>query len=99
MGLHSCVIVNPTSGGGATGRRWPQLRSALDRVLGHWDHHFIHHKSRKLASLEFFNSSVRALTEGETSGEHAAQERHPIEYESVFHGRQNASDNRDANSA
>lgn len=34
------VVVNPVSGGGATGRRWPQLRRALDEVLGDWDNDF-----------------------------------------------------------
>jgi YegS/Rv2252/BmrU family lipid kinase len=34
------VIVNPVSGGGATGRRWPELRRALDDVLEDWDNDF-----------------------------------------------------------
>lgn len=34
------VIVNPVSGGGATGRRWPELRRALDDVLEDWDNEF-----------------------------------------------------------
>lgn len=34
------VIVNPVSGGGATGRRWPELRRALDDVLQDWDNDF-----------------------------------------------------------
>jgi YegS/Rv2252/BmrU family lipid kinase len=34
------VIVNPMSGGGATGRRWPELRRALDPVLDDWDNAF-----------------------------------------------------------
>jgi YegS/Rv2252/BmrU family lipid kinase len=40
MSLYACVIVNPQSANGATGRRWPELRAALDRVLDRWDHHF-----------------------------------------------------------
>jgi len=34
------VVVNPVSGGGATGRRWPELRRALDDVLEDWDNDF-----------------------------------------------------------
>jgi YegS/Rv2252/BmrU family lipid kinase len=37
---YTCVIVNPASQNGATGKYWPELRSALDRVLGRWDHEF-----------------------------------------------------------
>ncbi|MBK6684244.1 MAG: diacylglycerol kinase family lipid kinase [Deltaproteobacteria bacterium] len=40
MSLYTCVIVNPKSANGATGRRWPELRAALDRVLSRWDHQF-----------------------------------------------------------
>jgi diacylglycerol kinase (ATP) len=40
MGLYTCVIVNPASAGGATGRRWPELRAELDRVLDRWDNRF-----------------------------------------------------------
>lgn len=40
MSFYTCVIVNPASGGGATGRRWPELRAALDRVLDRWDNQF-----------------------------------------------------------
>jgi YegS/Rv2252/BmrU family lipid kinase len=40
VGLYACVIVNPTSQNGATGRRWPELRAALDRVLDRWDNQF-----------------------------------------------------------
>jgi YegS/Rv2252/BmrU family lipid kinase len=40
MGLYTCVIVNPASQNGATGRHWPELRAALDRVLDRWDNHF-----------------------------------------------------------
>lgn len=36
----SFVIVNPMSGGGGTGRRWPELRRALAAQLGTWDHAF-----------------------------------------------------------
>jgi len=34
------VVVNPVAGGGATGRRWPELRRALDAVLEDWDNDF-----------------------------------------------------------
>ncbi|HJL42883.1 MAG TPA: diacylglycerol kinase family lipid kinase [Myxococcales bacterium LLY-WYZ-16_1] len=40
MGPRTFVIVNPLSGGGRTGRRWPQLRRALDPLLDTWDHAF-----------------------------------------------------------
>ncbi len=40
MGLHTMVIVNPASANGATGRTWPELRAALDRVLDRWDNTF-----------------------------------------------------------
>ncbi len=38
--LRTCVIVNPASANGATGRHWPELRAALDKVLESWDHQF-----------------------------------------------------------
>lgn len=37
---YTLVIVNPASANGATGRRWPELRQALDRVLTRWDNQF-----------------------------------------------------------
>lgn len=37
---YACVIVNPASANGATGRHWPEMRAALDRVLDRWDNHF-----------------------------------------------------------
>lgn len=40
MSFYTMVIVNPVSAGGATGRNWPELRSALDRVLERWDTEF-----------------------------------------------------------
>ncbi len=40
MAFYACVIVNPASGNGATGRRWPELRAALDKVLDRWDNQF-----------------------------------------------------------
>lgn len=40
MARRTLVIVNPMSGGGATGRRWPQLRRALDARLQDWDNAF-----------------------------------------------------------
>jgi YegS/Rv2252/BmrU family lipid kinase len=40
MSFYTCVIVNPKSANGATGRRWPELRAAIDRVLDRWDHQF-----------------------------------------------------------
>lgn len=40
MAFYACVIVNPASANGATGRRWPELRAALDRVLDRWDNQF-----------------------------------------------------------
>jgi YegS/Rv2252/BmrU family lipid kinase len=40
MSLNTLVIVNPASRNGATGRSWPELRSALDRVLDRWDNQF-----------------------------------------------------------
>lgn len=36
MSLRTCVIVNPASGGGATGRDWELWRAALDGVLEGW---------------------------------------------------------------
>ena len=33
MAFRACVIVNPASANGATGRHWPELMRALDRVL------------------------------------------------------------------
>ena len=35
--MRSIVVVNPRSGGGATGRVWPQLSKELRPVLDHWD--------------------------------------------------------------
>jgi len=40
MSFHTLVIVNPASGNGATGRRWPELRAALDKQLDRWDNQF-----------------------------------------------------------
>lgn len=40
MGLYTCVIVNPASANGATGRHWPEIRAALDAVLDRWDNQF-----------------------------------------------------------
>ena len=40
MGLRTLVIVNPKSANGATGRRWPEFKAALDRVLDSWDSAF-----------------------------------------------------------
>ena len=40
MSYYACVIVNPASANGATGRDWPEIRSALDRVLDRWDNQF-----------------------------------------------------------
>lgn len=40
MAFYACVIVNPASQNGATGRHWPELRAALDRVLDRWDNQF-----------------------------------------------------------
>jgi YegS/Rv2252/BmrU family lipid kinase len=40
MSLYTLVIVNPASANGATARRWPELRRALDRVLSRWDNQF-----------------------------------------------------------
>ncbi|MCB9645846.1 MAG: diacylglycerol kinase family lipid kinase [Deltaproteobacteria bacterium] len=37
MGLRTLVIVNPKSANGGTGRRWPEIKAALDRVLERWD--------------------------------------------------------------
>jgi YegS/Rv2252/BmrU family lipid kinase len=37
---YACVIVNPASQNGATGRHWPEIRAALDRVLDRWDNQF-----------------------------------------------------------
>ncbi len=34
------MIINPVAGGGATGRRWPELRRSLESVLDDWDHGF-----------------------------------------------------------
>ncbi len=38
--FYTSVIVNPASAGGATGRRWPQIRRAIDRKLDRWDNQF-----------------------------------------------------------
>ncbi|MFO0724847.1 MAG: diacylglycerol kinase family protein [Myxococcota bacterium] len=40
MSFRTLVIVNPASANGATGRRWPELRAALDKVLDRWDNQF-----------------------------------------------------------
>ena len=40
MSFYTCVIVNPASANGATGRLWPEMRAALDRVLERWDNQF-----------------------------------------------------------
>ncbi len=40
MSLYTSVIVNPASAGGNTGKQWPQIRKALDRVLERWDNQF-----------------------------------------------------------
>lgn len=40
MAPYTCVIVNPASANGATGRQWPEIRAALDRVLERWDNQF-----------------------------------------------------------
>jgi YegS/Rv2252/BmrU family lipid kinase len=37
---YACVIVNPASANGATGRHWPEIRAALERVLDRWDNQF-----------------------------------------------------------
>ncbi len=38
--MYTCVIVNPASANGATGRHWPEIRAALDDVLERWDNQF-----------------------------------------------------------
>jgi YegS/Rv2252/BmrU family lipid kinase len=40
MSYHAFVIVNPASANGATGRHWPELRAAIDKVLDRWDNQF-----------------------------------------------------------
>ncbi len=40
MSYHAMVIVNPASANGATGRNWPEIRAALDKVLDRWDNEF-----------------------------------------------------------
>jgi YegS/Rv2252/BmrU family lipid kinase len=40
MSFRTCVIANPASANGATGRRWPEIESALNRVLEHWERRF-----------------------------------------------------------
>jgi YegS/Rv2252/BmrU family lipid kinase len=40
MSFHAFVIVNPASANGQTGKRWPELRAAIDRVLDRWDNEF-----------------------------------------------------------
>ncbi len=40
MSEHAMVIVNPASANGATGRNWPEIRAALDKVLDRWDNEF-----------------------------------------------------------
>lgn len=39
-GFHTFVIVNPASANGATGKHWPEIRSAIDDVLERWDNQF-----------------------------------------------------------
>ncbi|MGF1509554.1 MAG: diacylglycerol/lipid kinase family protein [Myxococcota bacterium] len=58
MTRRSLVLVNPVSGGGTTGRRWPELRRALDSVLEHWDHEFT------LAPGDAIRLSDQATAEG-----------------------------------
>lgn len=38
--MHTVVIVNPHSANRATGKRWPDIRRALEPVLGPFDEHF-----------------------------------------------------------
>lgn len=38
--LRTMVIVNPTSGAGANGRRWDHTARSLSRALGHYEHAF-----------------------------------------------------------
>ncbi|MBI4820186.1 MAG: diacylglycerol kinase family lipid kinase [Deltaproteobacteria bacterium] len=52
------VIVNPKSANGATGRHWPELRAALDRVLEHWDNEFT------LSAMDAARLSARAVDDG-----------------------------------
>ena len=40
MSFLTFVIVNPASQSGATGKYWPELKSALDNVLSNWDFAF-----------------------------------------------------------
>lgn len=40
MSHHAFVIVNPASANGATGKKWPEMRAALDKVLERWDNAF-----------------------------------------------------------
>ena len=40
MSYLTFVIVNPASQSGATGKYWPELKQALDRVLTNWDFAF-----------------------------------------------------------
>jgi YegS/Rv2252/BmrU family lipid kinase len=40
MSFHAMVIVNPASANGGTGKSWPEIRAALDKVLDRWDNEF-----------------------------------------------------------
>ncbi len=58
MSWRTCAIVNPTSAGGATGRRWPELQAGLERVLVDWDVRFT------TAPLDAVDITRRALDDG-----------------------------------
>ncbi|MBI2377186.1 MAG: diacylglycerol kinase family lipid kinase [Deltaproteobacteria bacterium] len=58
MARRTFVIVNPKSANGATGRHWPELRGALDRVLESWDSDFT------LSRGDAMRLSRRAVAEG-----------------------------------
>jgi YegS/Rv2252/BmrU family lipid kinase len=52
------VIVNPCSGNGATQKRWPELRGALDGVLGgSWDDVFTQHSKH---AVDLARAAVQA---------------------------------------
>ncbi len=57
MSFFTKVIVNPASGNGATQKRWPELRSAFDEVLGSWDDVFT---QRTKHAVELARAAVQA---------------------------------------
>lgn len=57
MSVRTMVIVNPASGGGATGRTWPALRGNLESALEVWDECFT---SAPEQATELARNAIRA---------------------------------------